>query len=107
MPKPNLQGMVTGTIGTLVGIIISMAAFWMVNASNYVTRDELQEYMDRQLHVMRDSISSEVRILNQSITSMADQNTTSNITVQNNTKAIQELNIQIAVLAKELEAGRK
>lgn len=84
---------------TSIGIIITMLGFWVTIGKNMVTKAEVIEIMERQSPYLQDK-----QFIMERLNSNKETQAQFASALQRNTEVMTELKIQIATLAKTLEA---
>lgn len=84
---------------TSIGIIITMLGFWVTIGKNMVTKAEVVEIMERQSPYLQDK-----QFIMERLNSNKETQAQFASALQRNTEVMTELKIQIATLAKTLEA---
>lgn len=84
---------------TSIGIIITMLGFWVTIGKNMVTKAEVVEIMERQSPYLQDK-----QFIMERLNSNKETQAQFASALQRNTEVMTDLKIQIATLAKTLEA---
>lgn len=84
---------------TSIGIIVTMLGFWVTIGKNMVTRSEVIEIIENQSPYLKDK-----QFIMERLSANKETQAAFAAALQRNTDVMNELKIQIATLAKTLEA---
>lgn len=84
---------------SVIAVAIAMVSFWMVEARHYTTRDETVEMI--KMHIFQSPYTQDKNLIFDSINTQKVNNDNLVKALKENTDAINQLKISIAVISKD------